>query len=68
MANYYTYGTIPSVDETGNNPLSNYGVEFTQPTEENEVLAPVGGEVDEGRDAAEDSEVERIAKILGVLS
>jgi len=43
MASYYTYGTIPSVDETGNNPLSNYGVEFTQPTEENEVLAPVGG-------------------------
>ena len=66
MANYYTYGTIPSVDETDNNPLSNYGVEFIQPTEENEVLAPVGGEVDEGRDAAEDSEVERIAKILGV--
>ena len=43
MANYYTYGTIPSVDETDNNPLSNYGVEFIQPTEENEVLAPVGG-------------------------
>ena len=41
-------------------------VESIQPTEENEVLAPVGDGVDEGRDAAEDSEVERIAKILGV--